>query len=110
MKHLAAGLPVYENLYALNRDFEQVLADLERLQELGVFQEPDLGNIFHAIVQETRDLANVELVRALQPPEQGDWAQFHGLIIEGTRLLANRRKAAGKKGQRKRHGAGSEGV
>jgi hypothetical protein len=110
MKDLVVGLPVYESLYALNRDFEQVLADFARLQELGMFQEPDLGNIFHVIVQETRDLANVELVRALQPPEQGDWIQFHGLIIEGTRLLANRRKAARKKGQRKRRGAESEGV
>ena len=110
IKHLTAGLPVYESLYALNRDFEQVLADFARLQELGMFQERDLGNTFRLIVLETRAWANLELVEALQPREQGDWAQFGELLNIAARFMEKRRKRAGKKGQRKRRRAKSEGV
>jgi len=110
-KHLAAGLPVYENLYALNRDFEQVLVDLARLRELGMLQQRDLGNTFRLIVQEMRAWANLELVQELQPREQGDWAYSGELLNIAARFMEKkRRKAAGRKSQRKRRGAGSEGV
>jgi len=124
MKRPAGSLPVYEALHALNRDVEQVLADFARLQELGVFQQRDLGNIFHIIVQETRAWANLKLVEYLEPREQDDWAHFgrmhrrwekklqdpNDVLIEAKALMEKRRKAAGKKGRRKRGGAGSEGV
>src|SRR5229473_721453 len=116
-------LPVYENLHALNRDFEQVLIDIARLQELGVFQR-DLGHIFSVVVKETRAWANMEMAEFLQMREQDAWAYFGRLhngwekklrdpsdvLIEAKLLLDKRRKAAGKKGGRKRRGAGSEGV
>ena len=117
-------LPVYENLHALNRDFEQVLADLAKLQELGVFQR-DLGHILGVIVKETRAWANMELAELLQMEEQDAWAYFgrlrrrwekkredpNDVLIEAARLMEKRRKAAArKKGQGKRRGAGSEGV
>jgi len=109
MKHPAGRLLVYESLYALNRDFEQVLADFARLQELGVFQQRDLGNVFRIIVQETRAWANMELMEALQPREQDAWTRFgrlhNDLLIEDERWQKKRRKAAGKKGQRKRRRA-----
>ena|ERR1700720_3130565 len=110
MKQLA-GLPVYENLYALNRDFEQVLADFTRLQELGMFQQRDLGNTLRVLVQEIRAWANLELVDALQPRVQGDWGQIGGLLLKAVRVMGKtRRKAAGKKSRRKRGRAKSEGV
>ena len=113
MNHLANRLVVYETLYALNRDFEQVVAHLERLQELGMF-ERYLGNVFPVIIQETRAWANLELVEALRPLEQDDWTHFHrvhiGVIDEAERRQKKRGKKAGKKGQRKRRGAESEGV
>src|SRR5258708_10840453 len=62
-------LPVYENLHALNRDFEQVLTDFARLQELGAFQR-DLGHIFSVVVKETRACANMEIAEILQDREQ----------------------------------------
>jgi len=43
-------LPVYENLFALNRDFEQVLIALARLQELGLFQR-DVEHIISVVVK-----------------------------------------------------------
>ena len=116
-------LPVYENLHALNRDFGQVLADLARLQELGVFQY-DRGSILRVVVQETRAWANMELAELLQMREQDDrawfgrlhrrwektWEDPNDVLIEAKRLLERRRKAAEKKRQKQRRGAGSEGV
>ncbi len=112
-------LPVYENLYALNRDFGQVLADLARLQELGVFQH-DRFNIFRIMVQETRAWANMELAELLQMREEDDLGWFgrlhrrwekkredpNDVLREAKHLMEKRRKAAAKK----RRGAGSEGV
>ena len=98
-------LAVYENIHALNRDFGQVLADLARLQELGVFQR-DLGSIISVVVKETRAWANMELVELLQMRDQ--WATK---LEEARRLKEQRRKAAArKKAQQKRRGAGSKAV
>jgi len=114
MNDPAGRLPVYESLYALNRDFEQVLADFARLQELGAFRQRDLANIFRVLVQEMRAWANKELIEALKPLEQKDWLHFSRLhndtINKAKRFLAKKRKATGKKGRQKRRGAGSEGV
>jgi hypothetical protein len=108
----------------LNRDFGQVLADLARLDELGVF-EHDRGSILRVVVQQTRAWANMELVEVLQPLEQDERAWFgriydrwekslkdpNDVLIEARQLLAKRWKAeARKKGQRKRRGAGGKGV
>ena len=112
-------LPVYENLHALNRDFGQVLADLAKLQELGVFQH-DRFNIFRIMVQETRAWANMELAELLQMREEDDLGWFgrlhrrwekkredpNDVLREAKHLMEKRRKAAAKK----RRGAGSEGV
>src|SRR6266478_5733055 len=109
-------LPVYENLHALNRDFGQVLADLARLQELGVFQH-DRFNIFRIMVQETRAWANMELAELLQMREEDDLGWFGRLhrrwekkredpndalrdakvLIEKRRKAAARKKSAGSK-------------
>ena len=116
-------LPVYENLHFLNQDFQQVLNDIARLQELGVFQR-DLGHIFSVVVKETRAWANFELLEILLQREQDDWTRFgrlhrrwekklqdpNDVLIEAKLLMEKRRKATGKKGQRKRRRAGSEGV
>src|SRR5258708_24860013 len=117
-------LAVYENIHALNRDFGEVLADLAKLQELGVFQR-DLGSIIGVVVKETRAWANMELVELLQMREQDDWAYFgrlhrrwdkkwedpNDILLEAKALMEKRRKAAArKKGQRKRRGAGGKGV
>jgi hypothetical protein len=115
MRDLSGRLPVYEALYALNRDFDQVLVDLARLQKLGMFHRRDLANIFRVIVQEIRAWANLVMVQALQPRERNDFTHFGRLhnatLTEAKRFLAKkRRKAAGKKGQRKRRRAKSEGV
>jgi hypothetical protein len=110
MKHPAGRLPVYETLFALNRDFEQVLAHFARLQEVGVFQHPDLASTFHIFVQELRAWANMEMIETLQPLEKDDWTHFSQLhtdtINKAKRFLAKRRKAAAKKRRQKQPEAG----
>src|SRR5258708_28342362 len=100
-------LPVYENLFALNRDFEQVLIDLARLQELGVFQR-HLGHIFSVVVKETRAWATIEMAEFLQMREQDAWAWFgrlharwekrlrdpNDVLLEAKLLMEKRRAAA----------------
>ncbi len=123
MTHRATREPVYESLAAMNHDFECVLAELARLHELGMFNR-DLANILRIAVKETRAWANFELVEILQQREQDDWTRFgrlhrrwekklqdpNDVLIEAKHLMEKRGKAAGKKGQRKRRGAESEGV
>ena len=112
-----ARLPIYENLHALNRDFEQVLADLAKLQELGVFQH-DRFTIFRIMVQETRAWANMVVAELLQMREEDDLGWFGRLhrrwekkredpndalrdakvLIEKRRKAAARKKSAGSKG------------
>ena len=123
MTHRATREPVYESLAAMNHDFECVLAELARLHELGMFNR-DLANILRIVVKETRAWANFELVEILQQREQDDWTRFgrlhrrwekklqdpNDVLIEAKLLMEKRGKAAGKKGRRKRGGAGSEDV
>jgi hypothetical protein len=68
-------LPVYETLHSLNQGFEQVLADLVRLQQFPFFRRELLGH-FQVVVEETRAWANFELVEAMHTREQVDWAHF----------------------------------
>ena len=109
------SLPVYENLHALNRDFEQVLIDMARLEKLGAFQS-DPEHIYSVIVKRTRAEANMDVAEFLQEREQDASAWYDRLharwekkmrdpndvLIEAERLLDKRRKRAGKKGGRKR--------
>jgi len=117
-------LPVYENLFALNRDFEQVLIDLARLQEIGVFQR-DLGHILSVVVKETRAWANMETAEFLQMREQDAWTWFgrlharwekrlrdpNDVLLEAKLLMEKRRFAAArKKSKRQRRSAGSKAI
>src|ERR1700687_5560552 len=113
MKYPAGRLPVYEALFAFNQGFEQVLVHFERLRELGMFQKRELENIFRVFLRSTRAWVNMKVVETLQPRERDDWthlSQLHNdTLMEAKLLLAKmRRKAAGKKGQRKRRRAKSE--
>jgi hypothetical protein len=116
-------LPVYENLHALNRDFGQVLADLAKLQELGVFQH-DRFTIFRIMVHETRAWANMELAELLQMREEDDLGYFgrlhrrwekkredpNDVLLEARHLLEKRRKAAARKKAQRKLRAGSKAV
>ena len=103
-------LRVYEALHSLNQRFEQVLADLVRLQEFPFFRREALGHL-QVVVEETRAWANFELVEAMHGREQEDWTRSGRLrhqwdkryrdpddvLIEAEQRKRELRKAAAKR-------------
>jgi len=83
-------LLVYEALAALNRDFEQVLLDLERLGALGVFpdrRQRQFLKACRATLEETRAWANFELVEILHEREEREWVRFARLRRRAEKII-----------------------
>jgi len=85
MKYPAVCLAIYETLYALNRDIDQVVAHLARLQELGIRRAPAGvvrsvlalhrdNDVDHSLVagDAARDLADAEHEEGGQGEEAGE--------------------------------------
>jgi hypothetical protein len=75
----APKVRVYEVLATLNRDFEQVLCDLEWLEELHVFPhrwQRKFLKTWRATLEETRAWANFEVVEILHQREEWEWVGF----------------------------------
>ena len=73
---------VYEALATLNRDFEQVLGDLERLGELRLFPQRwqrEFLKTWRATLEETRAWANFEVIETLHQREEREWVGFSGI-------------------------------
>ena len=110
---------VYEGLAVLNRHFEQVLWDLERLRALGLFPDRLQRRFLKACrvtVEETRAWANFELVEMLHAREERDWARFGRLRQRREKALedasdvvlpAKPRRRKSRKGRRARDGSQS---
>src|SRR6266481_3734110 len=110
MKPASQKLRAYQTLFTLNQAFENVLADLQRLQQIPFFR-PEFLQEFQVMVEETRACVNFELVEALHSREQDDWTRFgrlrqkwekryrdpNDVLIEAERLKKNLRKSAGKR-------------
>ncbi len=106
MKPASQKLRAYQTLFTLNQAFQNVLADLHRLQRLPFFRLEFLRE-FQVMVGETRACINFELVESLHSREQDDWARFgrlrqkwekryrdpNDVLIEAEKL----RKSAGKR-------------
>jgi hypothetical protein len=79
---------VYEALATWNRDFEQVMDDLQRLDALRLFPrrwQRKFLKEWRATLEETRAWANFELIELLHQREEREWVRF-----------ARMRKRAGK--------------
>ena len=75
----ASKVLVYEALATLNRDFEQVGADLERLEGLRLFPrrwQRQFLKVWRATLDETRAWVNFEVVKVLHQKEECEWASF----------------------------------
>ncbi len=68
-------LQIYETLHSLNQGFEQVLADLRRVQRLP-FSRRQPFRVLPIVVEETRAWANFALAAVMQDRELGDWTRF----------------------------------
>jgi hypothetical protein len=70
---------VYDALATLNRDFEQVLDDLQWFEALRVFpcrwQHKSL-KAWRATLEETRAWANFEIIEVLHQREEREWVGF----------------------------------
>jgi hypothetical protein len=79
----APGKPlVYEALSSLNQRFEQVLLDLERLKDLGLFRDRfprEFLKTCRATIEEMHAWANLEVIQTLHDREERDRAHFGGL-------------------------------
>ena len=103
-------LRVYETLHSLNQAFEQVLADLRRLQEFPFLSREFLKH-FQSAVEETRCWANFEIAEVMHSREQHDWAKFgrlrqrwenryadpNDVLIEAEKRKRELRRVAGKR-------------
>jgi hypothetical protein len=70
---------VYDALAALNRDFEQVLRDLERLDELRLFRhrwQRDALKLWRATLEETQAWVSFEVVEILHEKEEREWVRL----------------------------------
>ena len=82
MKHAPQKLLAYQTLFTLNQAFENVLADLHRLQRLPFFRLEFLRE-FQVMAEETRACVNFELVESLHSREQDDWTALDGCASSG---------------------------
>jgi hypothetical protein len=69
----------YETLAGFNRNFEQVLGDLERLATLDLFTErwqPRALKACRATLEEMRAWANFEVLEVFYQSEEKQWVRF----------------------------------
>jgi hypothetical protein len=70
---------VYDALAVLNRNFEQLLGDLQRLEALRLFPlrwQRKFLKAWRATLEETRAWANFEVIDVLHQREEQEWASF----------------------------------
>jgi hypothetical protein len=70
---------VYDALATLNRDFEQVLEDLQRLEALRVFPrrwQRKFLKSWRATLAETRAWVSFEVVEVLHQTEEREWTRL----------------------------------
>lgn len=70
---------VYGALAALNRDFDQVLRDLQRIEELRLFRhrwQRAFLKAWRATLEETRAWVSFEVVEILHQREEREWTRF----------------------------------
>jgi hypothetical protein len=75
----ASKVLVYDAIATLNRDFEQVLSDLERLEGLHIFPrrwQRKFLKVWRATLEETRAWVNFEVVEVLHQKEEREWGSF----------------------------------
>src|ERR1700677_3838450 len=69
----------YDALASLNQSVEQVLQNLERLRQLGLFEtrfRRQSLKACRATIEETRAWINFEITECLHEQEQGAWVRF----------------------------------
>jgi hypothetical protein len=80
---------IYDALATLNRDFEQVLSDLQRLEAMRLFPrrwQRKFLRTWRATLEETRAWANFELIEVLHQREEREWVSFSRIRRQSEQL------------------------
>jgi hypothetical protein len=76
MKNDASDVATYESLTLIDRNFEQILRELERLQQVHRFRcRPPIKSVELA-VRETRAWAMFEILEVLHQREESEWTRL----------------------------------
>jgi hypothetical protein len=111
---------VFEALANLNRGFDHVLADVERLRQLGFFRgefSSRFAKTCRLTIEEMRAWAIFEVTEAIYQRAEEDWAHFERLLLdwekkfeepndvltEAERLKQKLQKEGDQKGSEKKH-------
>jgi hypothetical protein len=86
-KDAPGKLFLYEMLCGINRGFEQVLRDLERLQQSGPFRGHRFMKSCQSAVEETQAWTSLEMLETLHELEESDWARLGQLRNARDRKL-----------------------
>ena len=102
---------VYDALATLNRDFEQVVADLERLEGLRIFPrrwQRQFLKVWRATLEESRAWVNFEVIEVLHQKEEREWVRFAHIRQRSEKPseppadMAAHAKSGGRKSQRRK--------
>jgi hypothetical protein len=111
---------VFEAIADLNRGFDHVLADVERLKQLGFFRgefSSRFAKTCRLTIEEMRAWAIFEVTEAIYQRAEEDWARFgrlllewekkfkdpNDVLIEAERIKQKLQKEADQKGTEKKH-------
>lgn len=98
----AKNLAIYENLFALNQNFDEILDCVNRLHNLGLFrnqfQRQSIA-ICRATLQECRSWLNFEILQILENREERGLAYFGRIRHDLEKALEGYATPVAKKGR-----------
>jgi hypothetical protein len=99
----AMNLAIYETLFALNHNFDDILVRVDRLRDLGLFrnrfQRQSIA-ICQATLKETRAWFNFEILQILENREERDLAHFGRIRHDLEKALEGSAKPVARKAGR----------
>jgi hypothetical protein len=93
----AMNLAIYDTLFALNHNFDDILVRVDRLRDLGLFRDRfqrQLIAICQATLKETRAWFNFEILQILEDREERNLAYFGRIRHDLEKTLAGSGKPA----------------
>ncbi len=76
MKNDASDVATYESLTLIDRSFEQILRELQRLQQLPWFRRRPPIKSVELAVRETRAWSMFEILEVLHQREESEWTRL----------------------------------
>jgi hypothetical protein len=71
-----SAMPVYESVNVINRSFDQILQELQRLQQVDCFRRKAPIKSVELAIKEIRAWTMVEILDVLHEREESEWTRF----------------------------------